>query len=143
MKRFLSLSITILLITFLSACSDNSGTPIEPNENNMIINIKNNSNFDFYGLEAKILDHLQGYVNADDSKIEKGQKLRFEFLKEDFELDGEAELEVLIFADNKIEDDGDRIPINKKITLELVNNKEIFFEITGDSIKEADLKRVK
>ena len=143
MKKLVLLPITIFLIIFLSACTDNPGTPIEPNENNMIINVKNNADFEFYGLETKILNHSLSMVNADGSKIEKGQELRFEFLKEDFELDGEVEMKVFILADNNIEDDGDRIPINKKNTLELVNNKEIFFEITGDSIKEADLKRVK
>jgi hypothetical protein len=143
MKKLVLLPITIFLIIFLSACTDNPGTPIEPNENNMIINVKNNADFEFYGLETKILNHSSSMVNADGSKIEKGQELRFELLKEDFELDGEVEMKVFILADNNIEDDGDRIPINKKNTLELVNNKEIFFEITGNSIKEADLKRVK
>jgi hypothetical protein len=30
----------------------------------------------------------------------------------------------------------------KEITLELTTNKEYFFEIIGDSIREADLKRI-
>jgi hypothetical protein len=53
---------------------------------------------------------------------------------------GEVEMEVFILADSNIEDNGDRKPINKKITLELVHNKEILFEIMGDSIKDVDLK---
>ncbi|RKL65396.1 hypothetical protein CR203_20830 [Salipaludibacillus neizhouensis] len=143
MKRLWSLFMIILLLTFLSACSDSPDTPIEPNENNMMINIKNNANFDFYGLETKILNHSQGMTNADGSIIENGEELRFEFLKEDFELDGEVEMETFILADGNVEDDVDRIQLNKKVTLELVNNKELFFEITGDSINEADLKRIK
>ncbi|GAB2551598.1 hypothetical protein GCM10026983_19650 [Gracilibacillus alcaliphilus] len=35
-----------------------------------------------------------------------------------------------------------RIPL-KKITLELTPNKEYFFEVIDDSIKGADLKRIK
>jgi hypothetical protein len=143
MKRFLLLPIAVLLIILLSACTENAGAPIEPNENNMIINIKNNANFDFYGLEAKILNHSLNVVNADGSKIEKGEELRYELLKEDFELDGEIETEIFILTNNNIEDNGDRIPISKKVTLDLVSNKEIYFEITGDSIKEADIQRIK
>ncbi|NEU30681.1 hypothetical protein GN156_07790 [bacterium LRH843] len=141
MKRLLPLSMTMLFIIFLAACG-NQGTPIEPNENTMIINIKNNSTFDFYGLEVNILEHSPSIVNADGSKIEKGEELRFEFLQEDFELDGEADMDVFILTEGNIEGDEDRIPINNKILLELVSNKEIFFELVGESINEADLKRL-
>lgn len=143
MKKLVLLPSTIFLIIFLSACTGYSGTPIEPNENNMIINIKNNADFELYGLEAKILNHSPSIVNADGSKIEKGQELRFEILEEDFDLNGQIEMEAIILNDKDIEDNGDRIPVNKKITLELVNNKEIFFELTGESINKAVLKRVK
>ncbi len=126
-------------MVLLSACKGASGNPIELNENNMIVNIKNNSQFDFYGLEAAILDHSPGVVNADGSLVAKGQELRFELLKEDFELEGEAEMEFFILTDTNTDDDGDRVPINKKLTLELASNKEISLELTGDSIQEADI----
>lgn len=138
-KRFLLLFITICLMVLLSACTGISGTPTQSNEKNMIINIKNNSHFDFYGLEAKILNHTLGTVNADGSIVEKGQKLRFEFSEEDFELEGEAEMEFFILADTNTEVEGDRVPINKKMTLELASNKEISLELTGDSIQGADI----
>lgn len=44
MKKSLLLSISFLIVKFLSACTDNS---MEPNENNMILSITNNANFDF------------------------------------------------------------------------------------------------
>lgn len=132
------LLIPIMLILFLSACSEQSGTPIKPNENNMIITIKNKSNFDFNGLGATVLNHSSNMTNADGSKIKKGEELRFEFLKEDFDLDGEAEMEVQILKDN-----GDTIPLNKKVTLQLVDNQELFFELTGNSVEETEVIRVK
>jgi len=137
------LPILLFLLIILSACTENSGTPIVPNESNMIIKIKNNADFEVYGLELDIRDHTQGSVYADGSKIKKGDELLFEFLEKDFTLEGEAEMTVYILTDTHIEDNGDRIPLNKKVTFELVSNKEIGFELTGKTISKAELKRVK
>ena len=137
MKRILLLPMTILLFTLLSACTDDPA-----NKNSMIISIKNNADFDIYGLEANIANHSAGLANADGSEIEKGEEFWFEILETDMELDGEVEMEVFILRDNNLEDNGDRIPINSKISIELESNKEIFFELTGDSIEEADLKEL-
>jgi hypothetical protein len=135
--------VTVIFSTFmlliLTGCDSSSNN--EPTEKNMSINIKNNANFDFYGLEARILDYsFHGVANADGSKIEKGEILSFDFFEEDFPLEGEVEMEVFVMNNRT---DGNSIPINKKITFELVNDQEILFELTGDSIKEADLERVK
>jgi hypothetical protein len=129
---------TLFLVVVLSACTEATGTPIEPNENNMIITIQNKANFEFNGLEVAILDHSQGSVNADSSNIEKDENLRLEFLNEDFELDGEVNIELNLLTEN-----GDRVPINNQVTLELQPNQELFYELTGESVKEADLRRVK
>lgn len=76
--------------------------------------------------------------NADGSKIQKGDTFRKEYInQEDFDLEGEATFEFVLIGKEE-----NRIPL-KEITLELMTNKEYLFEITGDSIKEADLKRVK
>ena len=53
-------------------------------------------------------------------------------------LDKAAEIEVAIETDN-----GDLLPLNKRMTLELVNNQGIFFEFTGDSIEEATIIGIK
>jgi hypothetical protein len=137
------LPITILLIILLSACTHNSSSPIAPKENSMVINIKNSANFDFYGLQIHLLNHSPTIVNADGSKIEKGELLSFELLEEDIALNGKVEIKVEILDSNSKEKSKYSVPINKKVTLELDNKKEVFFEITGDSIKQADLKRVK
>ncbi len=138
MKRLLPLPSAFLLIVILSACTNYTATPIEPNENNMIITIRNKANFDFHGLEVAILDHSQGGVNADGSIIENNEELKFEFLREDFKSNGEeVEMEGILLT----ESNGNRIPINKKVQLELENNKEIVFELTGNSINEAELIR--
>ena len=81
-----------------------------------------------------------GVANADGSKIDIGDILRFDLLDEDFPLEGETEMEIYVINNNI---NGNSIPINKKITFELVNDQEILFELTGESIKEAHLKRVK
>lgn len=141
MKKLVSLMLFLLI--FLSACTESSGTPIVPNENNMIINVKNNADFEVYGLELDIRNHTQGAINADGSKLEKGDELLFEFLEDDFHLEGEGEMTVYMLTDTHIEDNGDRIPLNQKITFDFVSNKEIIFELTGESISEAELKRLK
>lgn len=134
-----TLIFSVCMILILTGCDSPSKN--QPAEKNMSINIKNNADFDFYGLEARISDYAVGGVtNADGSIIEKGEILSFDFLEEDFPLEGEVEMEVFVMKNNI---NGNSIPINKKITFELVNDQEIFFELTGDSIKEADLKRVK
>lgn len=135
--------IMLFLLLFLSACTDNSGTPIVPNENNMIIKVKNNADFEIYGLELDIRNHTQGTINADGSKLEKGDELLFEFLEGDFHLEGEGEMTVFILTDNHIEDNGDRIPLNQKVTFDLGSNKEIVFELTGETISKAEFKRLK
>ena len=137
MKKILLLPMTILLFTLLTACTDDPA-----NKNSMIISIKNNANFDIYGLEANIAKHSAGLVNADGSEIEKGEEFWFEILETDMELDGEVEMEVFILRDNNFEDNGQRMPISSKISIELGSNKEIFFELTGDSIEGADLKEL-
>jgi len=135
--------ILFFLLILLSACTENSGTPIVPNENNMIIKVKNNADFEMYGLELDLRNHTQGAVYADGSKIKKGDELLFEFLEEDFTLKGEGEMTVFILTDDHIEDNGDRIPLNKKVIFDLKSNKEIIFELTGESISDAELKRLK
>lgn len=137
MNRIFLLLTTLFFVVILSACTNVTATPIEPNENTMIVTIQNMADFEFQGIELALLNHTQGGMNADGSIIEKGENLRFEFLKEDFELKSEVDMEVFILTDA-----GDRIPLNKKIMLELHPNQEVFFELTGDAIKEAALKRV-
>ncbi|MFD1778502.1 hypothetical protein ACFSFW_07460 [Fredinandcohnia salidurans] len=133
----------LFLLLFLSACTENSGTPIVPNENNMIIRVKNNADFEIYGLELDISNHTQGTINADGSKLEKGDELLFEFLEGNFHLEGEGVMTVFILTDNHIEDNGDRIPLNQKETFDLGSNKEIVFELTGETISKAEFKRLK
>ncbi|QUG41941.1 hypothetical protein KD050_01170 [Psychrobacillus sp. INOP01] len=52
--------------------------------------------FDIYEVEVSILVDSPTSVNAYGSKIKKGESLMFEFLEEDFKLDGEATMEVSI-----------------------------------------------
>lgn len=138
MNRLVLLVNTLFLVVVLSACTNATGTPIEANENNMMITIQNKADFKFDGIELALLKHTQGGVYADGSIIEKDEVLRFEFLNEDFDLNGEVDMQVYILTDI-----GDRVPLNKKALVELRPNQEIFFELTGGSVKEAVLTRVK
>lgn len=65
MNRSLLLSISILIVIFLSACADNP-------ENNMILSITNNADFDFYSIEISTDKTTGGISNADGSKIKEG-----------------------------------------------------------------------
>lgn len=134
MKRLLFFSISVLIALFLSACSDK---PLEVNENNMILSIKNNANFDLYSIEISTDETTGGISNADGSKIQKGDTLSTEYIdQEDFVLEGKKTFEFVL-----VDKEENKIPLNK-ITLELKTNTVYFFEVTGDSIREADLKRM-
>lgn len=131
MKKFLLLSIFMALL--LGACSNNS-IELELNENDMILSIENNANFEFYSLEVSTSGITSGVANADGSKIKKGDTLSVGYIDGvDLNLEGEATFEFVLIGE-----EGDRIPL-KEITLELTTNKEYLFKIVGDSINEADL----
>lgn len=133
-KRAILLSIFILIFVFLSACSNNTGALIEPNENNIVLTLKNNANFDFYSIEINTDKTIGGISRADGSKIQKGATLRKEYIVgEDFDLEGETTFKLVLIGENE-----QRIPL-KEVTLELTTNKEYIFEITGDSINKASL----
>jgi Tol biopolymer transport system component len=142
MKKLELYLLTIFIITILSACANVSATPIKPNEKNMIITIKNNTNIDLYAIEinAHQLTELvttSGISNADGSKLKKGDSLVFEFIDEvDFKLIGEASFEVILVGKEQ-----NRVPL-EAFTLDLQTNKKYSFEITGDSIEDAELKRI-
>lgn len=150
MIKTLKVGVAILLITFLSACTHffSSPSPPGPSKNSMIIDIKNNTNFDVYGLEVFLTNQSpiaasQTSVNGDGSKIKKGESLRFEFFDDDFVLDGNAEMKVEVLVGKPKGSNTNKKPINQKLTFELDKNKEVFFEITGDSIEKAEIKGVK
>ncbi|WP_210367441.1 hypothetical protein [Bacillus sp. REN3] len=68
MKRLVLLSISFVIVIFLSSCT---GNPVQPNENNMILSIKNYANFDFHTIEISTDNTTSGIRNADGSKIQK------------------------------------------------------------------------
>ncbi len=139
MKKPLLLSISFLIILLLSACTNNTAALIKPNKNSMVIHIKNNADFDFYAIEFITDGDVTGGVSyADGSEIRKGDTLSNEYIdQENFNLDGKKTFKFTLI--NEMEQ---KIEL-KEITLELATNKEYFFEIIGDSMNEADLKRIK
>ncbi|WP_409274966.1 hypothetical protein V1499_07150 [Neobacillus sp. SCS-31] len=150
MIKTLKVGVAILFLTFLSACTQyfSSPSPLVPSKNSMVIDIKNNTNFDVYGLEVFLSNHShkavsQTTVNGDGSKIKKGESIRFEFFEDDFALDGNAEMKVEVLVDKPKGNKTEKKDITQKVSFELDNNKGVFFEITGDSIEKAEIKRVK
>ncbi|RWZ52219.1 hypothetical protein EQV77_16105 [Halobacillus fulvus] len=134
MRKWLILSMVVLIMMMLSACSNHS---VEQNKDRMILTIKNNADFDFYAIEIGTAETYGGISNADGSKIKKEDTLSKEYAdQEDFDLEG-----VAMFNFFLIVGEGNRIPLDK-VTLELAPNREYFFEISGDSIDGARLKRV-
>ncbi|CAM3310244.1 hypothetical protein FITA111629_15490 [Filibacter tadaridae] len=138
MKKSLLLTISFSIVLFLSACTNNTGALIKPNENSMVIHMKNNANFDFYSIEISTDGEITGGISyADGSEIRKGDTLSKEYIdQEDFNLEGKKTFKFTLI--NEMEQ---KIPL-KEITLELATNKEYSFEIIGDSINEAGLKRI-
>lgn len=138
MKKSLLLTISFSIVLFLSACTNNTGALIKPNENSMVIHMKNNANFDFYSIEISTDGEITGGVSyADGSEIRKGDTLSKEYIdQEGFNLEGKKTFKFTLI--NEMEQ---KIPL-KEITLELATNKEYSFEIIGDSINEAGLKRI-
>ncbi|WP_299095682.1 hypothetical protein [uncultured Metabacillus sp.] len=141
MKRLMILAITMLLLFFVSACG-NSEKTIGSNKGDIIVDIKNNADFDIYSIEIGVykneeLKATQGSMNADGSKLKKGESLRFELTGNDFNLDGEINLEVVI---EKINNER---PKEMSFKLENAQQKEYFLEIVGDSITNPDIKVVK
>ncbi|WP_053366503.1 hypothetical protein [Bacillus sp. FJAT-27245] len=150
MVKTLKAGVAILLVTFLSACTQffSSPTPLGPSKNSMVIDIKNNTNFDVYGLEVFLSNHSpiaasQTTVNGNGSKIKKGESIRFEFFEDDFALDGSADMKVEVLVGKPKGNKTEKKDITQKVSFELENNKEVFYEITGDSIEKTEIKRVK
>ncbi|TMN20909.1 hypothetical protein [Lentibacillus cibarius] len=137
-KKATLLSMFVLVFVFLSACTNNTGALIKPNENSMVIHIKNNANIDFNSIEISTGGEITGGISyADGSEIRKGDTLSKKYIdQEDFNLEGKKTFKFTLI--NEMEQ---KIPL-KEITLELATNKEYFFEIIGDSINEAGLKRI-
>src|SRR5690625_464641 len=125
---------TLILILLLGACSNHT---FKPSENSMILSFKNNANFDFYSLEISNGLYTTGISYADGSKIKKGELLQFEIIdQKDMNLDGEATFQFAI-----INKEG-KFPLNN-VSLELATNREYTFEISGDAINDAELRRIK
>ena len=133
MRKWLVFSVVIFVL-LLGACSNYT---LKPDENSLILSFKNNSQFDFYTLEITTGLYTTGISYADGSKIKKGELLQFEIVdQKDMNLEGEATFQFAI-----INKEG-KFPLNN-VSLELATNREYTFEISGDAINDAELRRIK
>lgn len=133
MKRWILISFTMVIALFLVACA---GKRITADENSMVIHITNQSNFEFQMVEVSVGLQGGGAMNADNTKIKKGDTLSFIYTDpEDFRLQGRKTFEFVLV------DEETRVPL-ETFTIELAKNKEYDYEITGDTIETAELKLV-
>ena len=108
-------------------------------KDSVLITIMNNAEFEFNHLQLNVSRYgnvmvSPGGMYADGSKIKKGESFTFEFQEEDFSLEGEVMLEVIIVNDPR-----EKFPVEGKIPIKLEKGKEYFLEINGDSIKRSNL----
>lgn len=69
MRKSLFVFISIVIMLALSACT-NQQTKVKKRE--MVINIENRADFDWYSIEIEVENTMSGMANADGSKIKKG-----------------------------------------------------------------------
>ncbi|MFS0638212.1 hypothetical protein AB1K84_20095 [Mesobacillus foraminis] len=141
MKKLMILALLILLLFVVSACVDSNETK-GSDKKDIIIDIKNNADFDIYSIEIGVYKNeeitaTQGSMNADGSKIKKGESLRFDLSKKDFKYGVEANFKVVIekINNNRTKD--------MSFKLDITQQKEYSLEIIGDSITNSDLKELK
>lgn len=131
MRKSLFVFISIVIMLALSACT-NQQTKVKKRE--MVINIENRADFDWYSIEIEVENTRSGMANANGSKIKKGDGLTRKYIdKEDFPLTGKAEFEFTLIGKN-----GKRITL-EAIELNLLRNKEYQFEIIGATLEDAEL----
>jgi len=131
MRKCLFLITSIVCMLFLQSCVNQL---TKPKNNEMVISVKNQADFDLYTIEIDVKNNLSGISNADGSKIKKGEMLRKEYIdQKDFPLTGKAEFVFTLIGKN-----GKRITL-EAIELTLLRNKEYQFEINGDTLENAEL----
>ncbi|MBU9711359.1 hypothetical protein [Evansella tamaricis] len=137
------LSMFLVFLVILSACAVHSATPMKPNPNSMVLNIRNNANFDYYTIEVNVQSenaiNSGGVMYADGSKIEKGDILGFEYIdKVDFQLIGEKSFVVVLQDKDQL----NQVHL-EPFTIELAANTDFLFEITGDSMEDVEIRQIK
>ncbi|SER63891.1 hypothetical protein SAMN04487944_107101 [Gracilibacillus ureilyticus] len=149
-KQWISFAAVALLITILALSNINgvgekdtaNDTLSEQVAEDIMISITNQTNLDFHGISLNVykgeqkVDN-QNMINADNSLIAKGQKVHFDFIEEDFELNGEIAIEAVIVFDNE-----NRVTIEPVIPLTIERGKEYKFKIVGNSIETTRLEPV-
>lgn len=132
MKKVM-MPIALVIFLLLSACSGSAEVKTN-NQNEIIINVKNNTDFEMYALE---LMGYQGSIRrgetgmyADESKIGKGENFSFSFYEHDFILTDEVSFEVTIIED---EYGMNKMTTHNKVPLQLASNTEYNLVIKGDS----------
>ena len=135
MKKVLSLISISLILGVLSSCTTKNNE--QGNRESAIISIKNNADFDLYGIEMSIKENIIGSLNSEKSSLQKDAIVRFYLYKsEDYLLSDQV-----TFTISLIGKAGTLIPL-EMTTLELTEKQEYAFEIKGTSINEGSLKEL-
>ncbi|MFD2655912.1 hypothetical protein [Gracilibacillus thailandensis] len=134
--------VTILVLSNWNTTDDNGIlTPASNDEANeeIIIVVTNNTTFEFLGISINVYkDGLkvsnQTTINADNSTVDTGQELHFQFLKEDFSLTGEVSLEASVVLNNE-----NQIPITPHVPITIEKGNKYYLSIEGDSVESSQL----
>lgn len=133
MKNPFVFAMICMVAIFLSACSNSSTSPATPS-NSVNLHIKNNTNAAIYGMEinwgqGEEAKGTQGGMNADGSKIKKGESMWFELDQADVESgeDLQVELTLVTSPNSKTKVPLDSIPIT------LSGHGDYYYEIVSDS----------
>ncbi|MCG7346350.1 hypothetical protein MHZ92_19790 [Sporosarcina sp. ACRSL] len=131
MKMKTALAIACMMSLLLAACS-NSSTPQAANS--VQLHITNNTNATMYGMEISWhqdgeIKGTQGGVDADGSKMKKGESMVFEFLPEEVDVTKDMLLEVsLITSPNH-----STVQLDSKTPVKLTGYGNYNFELISDS----------
>ncbi|WP_058306171.1 hypothetical protein [Gracilibacillus massiliensis] len=149
-KPLVSIVAVACIITILLLSNGNteritplSDTTEEQVEDDIMVVITNNATFDFLGVNLVIHQPFQRItgptsVNADSSFIDKGDSLYIELIeREDFDSQEKTSLEAVIIMENN-----DRVTIEPKVPITVEKGREYHFEIVGNSVEEAQFKRL-
>lgn len=138
------LMLMVFLVNSLVACSS-STDGIRPKEDTVVVDVKNNADYDIYMLElswyhTEELKGSQGTMKAEDGpKLKKGESLQFELTEEDLALDGEVLFELALID---VKDDRKRVTIGEKFPLNLEKGKLYSLEISGDGQSNLELAAI-
>ncbi|TFE02332.1 hypothetical protein [Jeotgalibacillus salarius] len=126
--------ITFWAVLFISGCGFSSG--MEGGSNGVYVHIKNNTDFNLYGLELNMETSSHMVINANGTEVEKGESMVIELLKGDMSASSSEQFELFIITN----ENGDkRLPVEHSYTIDFNPGQSWYFELKGNDVKDLAL----